>query len=258
MMHVTLFAKFSAILLVFASVFVSCPAIGITPFCTQSVQVSDFSYATSSNNDSVTLPAYYLNFASAAAFRNGLPDQVKSMLKEHALIEIPILIGKGISFDYSKEMFFRALRFHISGKDEKSNLTSNDASIPLPAEWGKVPKLDAATMERVFKSQLIIGNVLVVDSASYFPLLPLVHYNDDTQGSFESDVKAFRQQAVFQWAASYPWHFYNLRNETFKLVLKENNYDGLTLFVKHRFMLKEAQRMRLVNSGVLLFDFNRR
>jgi hypothetical protein len=182
--------------------------------------------------DTLFLPSYYLPYASGGKFCQGLSAELEKTLTDLDFVPIPVLVGNGVSMEQSQEMFIRALNFHSYGYDKLSGYSSAIASVPLPRKFYSEKRLEAPQLSKVFKEQLLAGNVLEVDAATFFPLFTA----RCKKSEFSDEVKAFRGKVLTHWAAAYPWLFYNLPNESLKDALKTSNIAALDLFIQHRFM----------------------
>jgi hypothetical protein len=221
---------------------------GTPCFASRKVQFSALNRDTS-----LSLP-YYDLFASAGLFRNGrtlMLSQDKKPATGSVLLPIPVLVGKGISSDMSRALFFRAMQFHFSGYDEDGAYTFKDASLPLPESFSAIEQLSPKLMENLYAFQLSVGNCLVADSVTYFPLLPVLSKENGGK-PIADELKAFRNQVVYYWAAAYPWCFHEFPNETLKDALLTNNAEVFRLFVENRFLLNENQIQVLQKNGTLL------
>ncbi len=182
------------------------------------------------------LPGYYLEYASAGAFRKSLPLPASAFESVGYLVSIPVLVGRGISREKSEALFRRSLVFNMTGLDpEGAYAGSGQGNIYLPPNViAKVGK-DFSGASKLYADQIKLGNVLVVDDALFFPLMI-------SSGAYAREFKVNQEhaayyQAIFAWAAAYPWYFYALPNVALKQALASKNQDLVGLFGNHRFIL---------------------
>lgn len=198
------------------------------------------------------LPNYLLSYGAAGAFRKGFSVSDAGYAALDKLVAIPVLVGVGITREQSEAMFLRSLRFNLSGLDPEGVYESpqgggNILISPLVRDLlGK----NFTGIGKVYDAQLKLGNVLVVESSSMFPLMI---QGGSYAPEFESGVEqSHYYSALYGWAAAYPWFYYELSNVALRQALATRNVKLVSLFGKNRFALNEQVFSYLVESKTLI------
>jgi hypothetical protein len=192
------------------------------------------------------LPEYYLSYALGGQFRKGIKVAPESYNTLSRLLPIPILIGTGISTELSVEMYIRAVKFHVTGKDPagtEGNGTGQ-GNIEMP-NWIREYLSEDISIERLYKEQLNCGNAIVVDANTKMPLLISNNF------ASRDDEFAKYYNCLYGWAAAYPWFFYELPNIALRESLAKKDLSVIELFAKHRFMLSSSVFDDLINTQTI-------
>lgn len=175
-------------------------------------------------------PDYYLSYGSGGYLREGiyLSDEQIGLIEQ--FVPVPVLIGFGISRDESLEFFNRAVQFNLSGNDPKGQFQgiNGKGNIIMPI-WLREFLAGPNGMEKLYDIQLQLGNAIVVDGPTKFPLFL------DNGSSGKGVENGLYHNCIFHWAAAYPWYFYALPNIALREALARKNMDALMLFAQHRF-----------------------
>jgi hypothetical protein len=189
------------------------------------------------------LPEYYLSYALGGQFRKGIKVAPESYNNLSRLLPIPILVGTGISYDQSVEMYIRAVKFHVTGKDPAGTDGNGTGrgNIEMP-NWIREYLSEDISIERLYKEQWGCGNAIIVDTDTKMPLLISNSYvsSNDEFGKYYN--------CLYGWAAAYPWFFYELPNIALRESLAKRDLSVIELFAKQRFMLSNIAFEEMLNS----------
>lgn len=180
-------------------------------------------------------PDYYLSYGSGGYLREGiyLSDEQIDLLEK--FVPVPVLIGNGISRDESLEFFNRAVQFNLSGNDPKGQFQgiNGKGNIIMPI-WLREYLAGPNAIEKLYDIQLQLGNAIVVDGPTKFPL-----YLDGSSASYGRDGANYHA-CIFHWAAAYPWYFYALPNIALREALARKSMEALMLFAQNRYFSNPA------------------
>jgi hypothetical protein len=190
------------------------------------------------------LPDYLLQYGSAGLFRKGYSIAPESYTAIEHLVSIPILVGEGISREQSLAWFSRSLRFNLTGKDPDGIYSAdNGGNIALPGWVRKYVGLKYENIESFYNEQIAGGNVLVVDKKVFIPLM-IGGGSYAKEQDFNKEFSDYYSVLV-NWAAAYPWFFYELPNVTLRQALATRGAETVMLFAQNRFQLPESTVMAL-------------
>lgn len=175
-------------------------------------------------------PEYYLSYGAGGYLRDGIylsNDQIGLIEK---FVPVPALIGFGISREESLELFSRSVQFNLSGNDPQGKFQGLDGkgNIIMPI-WLREYLAGPNGMEKLYDIQLQLGNAIVVDGPTKFPLFL------DNGSNGKGPENGLYHNCIFHWAAAYPWYFYALPNIALREALVQKNMDALMLFAQNRY-----------------------
>lgn len=180
------------------------------------------------------VPEYLFHYGSAGLLRSGMNVKPEMYAELGYFLEIPVLLGKGITRDRSLAEFKRAIQFNLTGRDPEGSYSNPDGkgNIILPV-WVREYLSQDNGYEKLYDLQWRLGNILMVEAESMFPLKVSI---PERMERYEMDQ--YRTALVY-WAAAYPWNFYQLPNVALKEALVNRNNNLLELFAARRFVLDE-------------------
>lgn len=180
-------------------------------------------------------PEYYLSYGAGGYLREGiyLSDAQFGLIEK--FVPVPVLIGLGISRDESLELFSRSVQFNLSGNDPQGKFQGLDGkgNIIMPI-WLREYLAGPNGMEKLYDIQLQLGNAIVVDGPTKFPLFL---DNGTAKNGLEGGLY---HGCIFHWAAAYPWYFYALPNIALREALVQKNMDAVMLFAQNRYFSDPA------------------
>ena len=198
------------------------------------------------------LPNYLLNYGAAGVFRKGLYLSAEAYDALDKLIAIPVLVGKDISREQSQAMFLRSVRFNLTGLDPEGAYQnpSGGVNITLSASARELVGKDFTGIGKLYEAQLKLGNVLVVDGETFFPLM--IGGSSYARELELSSEQGHYYNALYGWAAAYPWFYYGISNVALKQALSAKNVRLVSLFGQNRFLLNEQLHAYLLDSKILV------
>ena len=198
------------------------------------------------------LPNYLLKYGAAGAFRKGFSISDAGYAALDKLVAIPVLVGIGISREQSESMFLRSLRFNLSGFDPEGAYQNpqGGGNIMISPLVRDILGKNFSGIAKLYDAQLKLGNVLVVEASSMFPLM--IQGGSYAPGLDLGAEQGHYYSALYGWAAAYPWFYYGLSNVALRQALASRNVKLVSLFGQNRFALSEQVFSYLIESRTLI------